>query len=877
MATTLCIYLFLLSVTVSFTFLNLTSCSSEAEILLSFNASIEDTRKSLASWSNNSYCNWIGITCDTASVTSINLQSLNLSGDISSSICDLPNLTELNLADDLFNQPIPLHLSQCSSLQTLNLSNNLIWGTIPSQISLFGSLRVLDFSRNHIEGNIPESLGSLKNLQVLNVGSNLLSGSVPSILRNFTELAVLDLSQNKYLNNLTGEVPLALVSSLKNLDSFDVSQNKLTGPFPNGICKGRGLINLSLHTNGFNGSISNSISECKNLERFQVQNNGFSGDFPYALWSLPKFKLIRAENNRFSGQIPESISEAVQLEQVQLDSNDFTGKIPHNLGLLKSLYRFSASLNHLASKLEACSFNVSFNQLSGNVPYSMISGLPASYLEGNPQLCGPGLPTSCSDDPPRHRNSVLTALTCALIFLSFLVGAAIVAAGFALYWRRSSKQNETGVWRSVFFYPFRITEHDLLMGMDEKLFKREWRHKNIVKILGFCHSDESILLIYEHLPKGSLGDMISQQDFELQWEVRLRIAIGVAQGLAYLHKDYNPHLLHRNLKSNNILLDANFEPKLRDFSLDRIVGEASFQSTLASAAASSCYNAPEYSYSYSYSKKASEQLDVYCFGIVLLELMQTAAICGGQRNDRWEVSQLYKGVQKAKDAPFYVAFIEDSGIISRYDQEENAAKSRDLVALKFWGTSAETNFPQSEYKDNLKTIARMSKQDVVAAVRAISRSCWRSTSRYRGVSRNQYTGKWQANVSLGHRNFFLGVFRTEEEAAIAYDIEIIKWSGERAVTNFDINLYDVRAIVDSFFPQEDEWEVVDTTLSLEMKEMDKDNNCDATTSTFGWALRGYNNKRMKIGESYDVPRHLSLSLAFNHSPTKPFKISSPSS
>jgi len=118
------------------------------------------------------------------------------------------------------------------------------------------------------------------------------------------------------------------------------------------------------------------------------------------------------------------------------------------------------------------------------------------------------------------------------------------------------------------------------------------RHRNIVKILGFCHSDDSIFLIYEFLQKGSLGDLINRPDFELQWGVRLRIAIGVAQGLAYLHKDYVPHLLHRNVKSNNILLDDDFEPKITDFALDRILGEAAFQSTMASESASSCYNAP---------------------------------------------------------------------------------------------------------------------------------------------------------------------------------------------------------------------------------------------------------------------------------------------
>ncbi|KAK7336597.1 hypothetical protein VNO77_17143 [Canavalia gladiata] len=788
-ATTFCTYRFLL-LCVTFPMLfNLSSASSEGDILLSFKSSIEDSKKALSSWSNttssNHYCNWTGITCSTTSslsVISINLQNLNLSGDISPSICDLPNLSYLNLADNIFNQPIPLHLSQCSSLETLNLSNNLIWGTIPSQISQFTSLRVLDLSRNHIEGNIPESLGSLKNLQMLNMGSNLLSGSVPAVFGNLTKLEVLDLSQNPYLvseipedigklgnlkqlllqsssfqgeipdslvglsslthldlseNNLTGGLPKALPSSLKNMVSFDISQNKLLGPFPNGICKGQGLIHLSLHTNTFTGSIPNTISECKSLERFQVQNNGFSGDFPIALWSLPKIKLIRAENNRFSGQIPESISGAVQLEQVQIDNNSFGGKIPHGLGFVKSLYRFSASLNRFYGELppnfcdspvmsivnlshnslsgqipepkkcrklvslsladnsltgdmppslaelpvltyldlsdnnltgsipqglqnlKLALFNVSFNQLSGNVPYSLISGLPASFLEGNPGLCGPGLPNSCSDDMPKHHTGGITTLTCALISLAFVVGTAILVGGFILY-RRSCKGNQVGIWRSVFFYPLRITEHDLLIGMNEKssmgnggVFGQVFavslpsgelvavkklvnfgnqsskslktevktlakiRHKNVVKILGFCHSDESVFLIYEYLHGGSLGDLISQQNFQLQWGVRLRIAIGVAQGLAYLHKDYVPHLLHRNVKSKNILLDANFEPKLTDFALDRVVGEAAFQSILNSEAISSCYIAPEYGYS----KKASEQLDVYSFGVILLELV----------------------------------------------------------------------------------------------------------------------------------------------------------------------------------------------------------------------------------------------------------------
>ncbi|XP_047325631.1 probably inactive leucine-rich repeat receptor-like protein kinase At5g06940 [Impatiens glandulifera] len=404
------------------------SSSSEADILLSFKASIKLNPDPLSSWSKinaTHYCNWTGVTCTNsspASVYDLKLQNFNLSGEISSSICQLPSLTHLDLSNNLFNQPIPLHLSQCTSLETLNLSNNLIWGTIPDQISQFGNLKVLDLGTNHIEGNIPESIGSLKNIQVLNLGGNLISGSLPSIFANLTMLKWLDLSQNPLLaseiptdighlatlenlflqssgfygsipesfvglsglklldlsqNNLTGGIPQTLGPSLTNLVSFDISQNRLSGSFPSGICKAKGLINLILFENSLNGSISNgSISDCLNLQRFEIQNNFFSGDFPNGLWSFPKITLIRAENNRFTGEVPDSISMATQLEQVQIDNNSFTGKIPNGFGMVRSLYRFSASLNSFHGEIPPnfCDspvmsiINLSHNSLFGHIP-----------------------------------------------------------------------------------------------------------------------------------------------------------------------------------------------------------------------------------------------------------------------------------------------------------------------------------------------------------------------------------------------------------------------------------------------------------------------------------------------------------------------------
>ncbi|CAA2983085.1 probably inactive leucine-rich repeat receptor kinase At5g06940 [Olea europaea subsp. europaea] len=783
-----CKYTLHLSVIFSF-FLVISSAVSESDILLTFKNSVEDPLNFLSDWTNTTgihYCNWTGISCTRTfpfSVSSINLQNLNLSGEISSSVCKLSKLSNLNLADNLFNQPIPLHLSQCGSLESLNISNNLIWGTIPDQISQFGSLRLLDFSRNHIEGKIPESIGSLKQLQFLILGSNFLSGSVPLVLGNFTELLVLDLSENPFFdseipgdivklnkleqlllqgsgfygempdffvglkslmildlsqNNLIGEIP-KIELFLPNLVSFDVSRNKLSGSFPTGVCEAKGLTNFSLHSNFLNGSIPNeSINKCLNLERVQVQDNGFSGNFPSWLWSLPKVKLIRAENNRFTGEIPDSLSGDAQLEQVQIDNNSFIGKIPQGLGKIRSLYRFSASLNGFYGELPpnfcdspvmsiinlsqnyisgripelikcrklvslsladnsfvgeipeslaklpvltyldlSCNnltgsipeelqnlklalFNVSFNQLSGRVPFSLISGLPASFLQGNPGLCGPGLTNPCSSDKPSSKTSHLTKVTCALVSTALFFALVIVAFGFYLVRRSYNRKSQLGSWRLVFFYPLRVTEHDLIMAMDEKTARggggvfgsvyvvnlpsgelvavkkivnfcsqsskslkteiksiAKIRHKNVIKILGLCYSDDSMFLIYEYLPNGSLGDLIDKPCFDFAWTVRLKIAIGIAQALAYLHKDYLPHLLHRNVKSTNILLDADLQPKLTDIAFDRIVGENAFQSTMASECASSCYLAPEYGYT----KKASEEIDTYGFGVVLLELI----------------------------------------------------------------------------------------------------------------------------------------------------------------------------------------------------------------------------------------------------------------
>ncbi|XP_008237618.1 PREDICTED: L-type lectin-domain containing receptor kinase IX.1-like [Prunus mume] len=141
------------------------------------------------------------------------------------------------------------------------------------------------------------------------------------------------------------------------------------------------------------------------------------------------------------------------------------------------------------------------------------------------------------------------------------------------------------------------------------------RHRNLVQLIGWCHEKRELLLVYEFMSNGSLDSHLFKGKSLLCWEARYRIAQGLASGLFYLHEEWEQCVLHRDIKSSNIMLDSNFNAKLGDFGLARLVDHGK-QSQTTVLAGTMGYMAPECVTT----GKASKETDVYSFGVVALEI-----------------------------------------------------------------------------------------------------------------------------------------------------------------------------------------------------------------------------------------------------------------
>ncbi|XP_020205717.1 leucine-rich repeat receptor-like protein kinase PXL1 [Cajanus cajan] len=611
----------------------------------------------------------------------LDLSDNQISGEIPEELANLENLKLLNLMTNKLTGPVPEKLGELKNLQVLELWKNSLQGPLPQNLGLNSPLQWLDVSSNSLSGEIPPGLCTTGNLTKLILFNNSFTGSIPSGLANCLSLVRVRIQNNLISetipvgfgnlpglqrlelakNNFTGKIPTDITSSTS-LSFIDVSWNHLESSLPSDILSIPTLQTFIASHNNFGGNIPDEFQDCPSLSVLDLSNTLLYGTIPESIASCEKLVNLNLRNNHLTGGIPKSITNMPTLSVVDLSNNSLTGRIPENFGS-------SPALEML---------NLSYNKLEGPVPSNgMLMTINPNDLIGNAGLCGGILPP-CS--PSLAATSHRKSSHIRHIIIGFVTGIAVILALGAVYfggrclykrwhlynnfihdWFKHS--NEDWPWRLVAFQRISFTSSDILtcihesnvigMGGTGIVYKAEihrphvtvavkklWRsqtdiengndmlrevellgrlrHRNIVRLLGYVHNERDVMMVYDYMPNGNLGTALhGEQSARLlvDWVSRYNIALGVAQGLNYLHHDCHPPVIHRDIKSNNILLDANLEARIADFGLARMMIQKN--ETVSMVAGSYGYIAPEYGYTL----KVDEKIDIYSYGVVLLELL----------------------------------------------------------------------------------------------------------------------------------------------------------------------------------------------------------------------------------------------------------------
>ncbi|XP_008789980.1 receptor-like protein kinase HSL1 [Phoenix dactylifera] len=593
-----------------------------------------------------------------------------LSGPIPDDIFLAPKLENLNLYENNLTGPIPSTISRCRNLGDIRLFSNRLSGPLPADFGKNFPLVFIDISDNSFSGEIPAGICAQGKLEELLLLDNLFSGSIPDPLGRCRMLTRVRLKNNR----LSGEVPNAFWG-LPHVYFLELAGNFLSGGISPAISGASNLSQLLISDNQFSGPIPVEIGALSNLYAFSAANNRLTGPLPASLGSLAQLGELDLHNNSLSGELPTGIQSWRKLSQLNLADNDFTGEISPELGDLPVLTYLDLSRNVLTGgiptqlqNLKLNQFNLSNNHLSGAIPPLFASNTYINSFLGNPGLCK-ALTKLCPSPhgaTDRHHGFVW------LLRAIFILSSVIFVAGVAWFYRkyRDHKKAALGMdkskWTLTSFHKLGFSEYEILDCLDEdnviasgasgKVYKavlsngeivavkKLWgmskkenddmdqsaddgfeaevttlgkiRHKNIVKLWCCCNHKDCKLLVYEYMPNGSLGDLLhSNKGGLLDWPIRYKIALDSAEGLSYLHHDCMPPIVHRDVKSNNILLDGEFGAKVADFGLARTIGKGSKS---MSAIAGSCgYIAPEYAYTL----RVNEKSDIYSFGVVILELV----------------------------------------------------------------------------------------------------------------------------------------------------------------------------------------------------------------------------------------------------------------
>ncbi|XP_058072871.1 leucine-rich repeat receptor-like tyrosine-protein kinase PXC3 [Magnolia sinica] len=564
-----------------------------------------------------------------------------LNGSLPESVGKCRGLSSLRIGNNKLEGSIPVAIGNVSSLTYFEADNNLLSGEIVAEFALCSNLSLLNLASNGFTGMVPPELGELMNLQELIVSDNSLVGDIPKSLLRCKNLSKLDLSSNRF----NGSIPEGLCN-MSRLQFLLLDQNSLRGEIPHEIGNCMRLLELQMGSNYLTGFIPPEIGHIKNLQiALNLSFNHLYGPLPHELGKLDKLVSLDVSNNRLSGSIPSELRGMMSLIDVNFSNNLFTGQVPVFGPFQKNpSSSFSSNKGLCGAPLSSCGnpfgsghgadhHKVSYKIIlavigSGLTVFITVTAIVLLFMMRERQEMAAKAAAVAVDEaasPP--------SIIASNVFVENLKQAIDFDSTVKATLKDSNKLS-SGTFSTVYKAVMpsgltlsvkRLKSMDRTVSHQQNKMIRELErlgklcHDNLMRPIGFVIYEDVALLLHQYLPNGTLAQLLhdgNQSEFEPDWPRRLSIAIGVAEGLTFLH---HVTIIHLDISSINIFLDANFNPLIGEIEISKLLDPSKGTASISAVAGSFGYIPPEYAYT----MQVTAPGNVYSYGVVLLEILTT--------------------------------------------------------------------------------------------------------------------------------------------------------------------------------------------------------------------------------------------------------------
>ncbi|KAL8557762.1 hypothetical protein ACS0TY_005026 [Phlomoides rotata] len=594
-------------------------------------------------------------------------------GSIPPTVTSVQTLEALRLDRNNLNGPVPPDLNTLPNIIELNLAHNRLSGLLPDLTGL-NSLSYVDLSNNSfIPSEAPEWFSTLQSLDTLVIEDGPLNGKVPSEVFSLPQIKNVNLRKNAFNGNLTLSRGISQQLQEVNLENNTISavtfgsgNNVTLMLFGNPVCDAGATLQNTVYCKPqqLRKPYSTSLAQCVNRKcdsDQQLNPQSCECAYPYEgtlTFRAPSFSDL-SDADLFQS-LETSLWTNLGLSQgsVSIQNPFFTDSdyIQMQLGL------FPSNSEHFnRSEVRRIGFALSkqtFKLPPDFGPYFFI-GSAYNFGDGRrkPISVGmiAGITTGCAvfvlilaalgTYAFRQKRRAEQAIYLSKPFASWKANGKETGGAPQLKGARwfsydelkkctsnFSETNQIGsggygkVYKGVLsdgqVVAVKRSEQGSMQGGQE--FKTEIEllsrvhHKNLVGLVGFCFEQGEHMLIYEFMGNGTLRESLSgKSGIQLDWKRRVKIALGSARGLAYLHELAHPPIIHRDVKSTNILLDENLTAKVADFGLSKLVSDVSKGHVSTQVKGTLGYLDPEYYMT----QQLTEKSDVYSFGVVMLEMI----------------------------------------------------------------------------------------------------------------------------------------------------------------------------------------------------------------------------------------------------------------